>query len=286
MIDIFQKLSGLISRNNPAVLVTITGVKGSSPGKTGFKMLAGPSGLIAGTVGGGSVEFHAVEKSKELLKSDENFFTETLYMNGTILSTEKEVSDSQHLNSLCGGEVTLFYEVYRQAKPVYIFGAGHVGRALARLAREAGFFVSVFDTREDIIHEFPSEAADIKSVYDFSILPDGADRDFLSLKPEGFAVIVTHNHMFDLQVLEYLLTNYPDMKYIGMIGSSRKVKENIIYLKKKYGGRVSFDKLYSPIGLNLGGSTPGEIALCILAEIQSVSYGRQANHLRLNYDEL
>jgi cobalamin biosynthesis protein CobD/CbiB len=82
-------------------------------------------------------------------------------------------------------------------------------------------------------------------------------------------------------LIDLVLGEYPDR-----IHPTVGIGKIIIYLKKKYGGRVSFDKLYSPIGLNLGGSTPGEIALCILAEIQSVSYGRQANHLRLNYDEL
>lgn len=290
MIEIFKSLEERITANKPSVLVTIIEMKGSSPGKVGFKMLVGPEGRIAGTIGGGGVEYHAVDKAKEMLIRGENNFVETLSMKDSILGEKENLieikkDDRIEINALCGGEVKLFYELYKSSKIIYIFGAGHVARAVAWLAKNLGFYVVVLDSRQSVLDELEESSYDQKYLIDLPNL-NLKERDYLSLDTNGFVVILTHNHSNDLQVLEFIYKNYSAFKYIGMIGSNRKVKEGIEFIKKKFSEQLDFKNLYSPIGADIGGDSPPEIALSIMAEIQALSNGKKINHLRLNYDDV
>ena len=290
MIDVFRALDERVRKNKASVLVTIVDMKGSTPGKVGFKVLVGAEGRIAGTIGGGGVEYYAIDKGKELLISGGNNLIETLIMKDSLRGEAEDnigikKNNEVEIHSLCGGEVTLFYEVYQSSKMLYIFGAGHVGQAVSKLAKQLGYYVAVFDNRRNVLEELPEESYDQKSLVDFPNL-NLKEKDYLKLDVQSYAVILTHNHLNDLQVLEYIFRNYPGMKYIGMIGSKRKVKEGISYIKKKFNNSLDFSNLYSPIGIEVGGDSPIEIALSIMAEIQAISYGIQVNHLRSNYDEI
>ena len=290
MKEVFEALNKMIGENTSAVLVTIIEMKGSTPGKAGFKMLVGEEGRVAGTIGGGGVEYYAIKKSKELIQSTQENLLETLVMKDTLSGSEPnniEVKNDNgiKINALCGGEVTLFYEVIRPAKTIYIFGAGHVGRAVAMLARHLNYYVSVFDNRKEILDELTPDVFNEKKMTELQNLPE-KDKSYLELDVSGFAIILTHNHKNDLQVLEYIYKNYPEMNYIGMIGSKRKVKEGIAYLKKRLGENIDFNNLYSPIGIDIGGDSPNEIALSILAQIQALANGKEIKHLRLNYNKI
>ena len=101
-----------------------------------------------------------------------------------------------------------------------------------------------------------------------------------------FSVRVTQTHKHDLPMLEFLLQNYPDLKYIGMIGSKLKVNKCILFLKEKHGNDISLDNLYAPVGIDIGGDTPADISLAILTEMLAVINNKQVTHLRLNYSEI
>ncbi|MCL5028164.1 MAG: XdhC family protein [Bacteroidetes bacterium] len=290
MIEVFEALANRIKLNEASVLVTIIEMKGSTPGKVGFKMLVGSDGRIAGTVGGGGVEFYAINKCKELFQSDQFSLKETLVMKDSLLgeksgNLEVKKNDDVAINALCGGEVTLFFEVYKPAKMIYVFGAGHVGQAIIRLAKQMNYFISVFDNRQNVLDEIPEDICNEKKCLDLPNLHT-KEKSYITLDPGGYVIIVTHNHSNDLQVFEYLYRNYPDQKYIGMIGSKRKVHEGISFIKKKLNGEINLSNLYSPVGIDLGGDSPNEIAVSVLAEIQAVTYGKTVNHLRLNYDDI
>ena len=290
MIEVFEALTKRIKANEASILVTIIEMKGSTPGKVGFKMLVGSEGRIAGTIGGGGVEFYAINKCKELLKSDQNNLKETLIMKDSLHgekpgNIELKINNNVEINALCGGEVTLFFEVYKPAKIIYVFGAGHVGQAIIRLAKQMNYFISVFDNRQNVLDEIPDEYCNEKKCLDLPNLHI-KEKSYVELNPGGYVIILTHNHTNDLQVLEFILRNYPDQKYIGMIGSNRKVREGIAYLKKKFNSELNLKNLYSPIGVDLGGDSPNEIAVSVLSEIQALSYGKEVKHLRLNYDEV
>src|ERR1035437_3182340 len=80
MVDLFRKLSERIKENRPSILITFTRTRGATPGKTGFKILIGEEGRITGTIGGGAVEFHAIDKCKELIKSNATYYNEIIQL--------------------------------------------------------------------------------------------------------------------------------------------------------------------------------------------------------------
>jgi len=288
MIEIFQTLQERIKENKPSVLITITEVKGSTPGRTGFKMLVGEEGRIAGTVGGGGAEYYIIKKAKKLIEENVQNLSETILMTKEKNDQEKikvKSKDVVQMDALCGGEMKVFYEVFRYERVMYIFGAGHVGQAVAKLAKQLNFYVVFIDNREEMLEEMNETLCDKKIYFDFSKL-ESAENTSLQLDENAFALLVTHFHAHDLNVLKYLYKFYPGMKYIGMIGSKKKVKESILKLKTTLEENVSLENLYSPVGLDIGGETPNEIAIGILAEIQSIIYQKDAKHFRLNYSEI
>jgi xanthine dehydrogenase accessory factor len=292
MVDLFRKLTDRIKENRPSILITITRTRGATPGKTGFKILIGEEGRIAGTIGGGAVEFHAIDKCKELIKSNSTYFNEIIQLvdnekgQGEKVNPKKESDNNLTgttkivLPAWCGGEVELFYEIYRNQNILYIFGAGHVGAAVSDIAVRHGFYVELFDNRQDILDALPEGSYSQKHLIEY---PPASFSHRLDQK--GSVLIVTQSHRHDLPVLDFLLKNYPDFKYIGMIGSKLKVKECILSLKEKY-DNILFDNLYAPVGIDIGGDTPVDISLAILAEIFAVINNKQATHLRLNYSEI
>lgn len=288
MIEIFQTLQERIKENKPSVLITITEVKGSTPGRIGFKMLVGEEGRVAGTVGGGGAEFHIMKKAQKLLEENVQNFSETILMTKEKDDEEKikvKNKDVVPMDALCGGEMKVFYEVFRYEKIMYIFGAGHVGQAVAKLAQLLNFYVVFVDNRAEMLEEINDTMCDKKIYYDFSKL-ESAEKTSIQLDENAFALLVTHFHAHDLNVLKYLYKFYPRMKYIGMIGSKKKVKESISKLKASFKENTSIENLYSPVGLDIGGETPNEIAIGILAEIQAIIYRKEAKHFRLNYSEI
>ena len=293
MVELFRKLSERIRDNKPSILITITRTRGATPGKTGFKILIGEEGRIAGTIGGGAVEFHAIDKCKELIRNNSTYYNEIIQLvdndkgqgDKVNLTKDKDVTSAGTtrivLPAWCGGEVELFYETYRNQNILYIFGAGHVGAAVSELAVRHGFYVELFDNRKDILDALPEKSYSQKHLIEY---PPG---EFTyPLDQKGYVLLVTQSHRHDLPVLDFLLKNYPGFKYVGMIGSKLKVKECVLSLKTKYGKDISFDNLYAPVGIDIGGDSPVDISLAILAELFAVINNKEVSHLRLNYAEI
>lgn len=278
MMELFQKLADRIKENRPTVLVTITKTKGSTPGRTGFKILVGEEGRISGTIGGGPVEFYAINKCKEFIKGRESHSYELIQL---VDRQDPKLDNSVPgvtkilLPGWCGGELELFYELFSNEKLLYIFGAGHIGEAAALLASQQGFFIELFDNRQEVLDQIPDTSCR-KHLIEYP--PAHFNYE---LKENAFVVIVTQCYKFDLPILEMILTKYPGMKYIGMIGSRLKVKKCIQYLNEKHGNKLSYDNFYAPVGIDIGGTTPAEISVSIMAEIMAVANNKEASHLRI-----
>jgi len=180
MVDLFRELSERIKENRPSILITITRTRGATPGKTGFKILIGEEGRIAGTIGGGAVEFHAIDKCKELIKGNSTYFNEIIQLvdndkgQGEKVNLKKESENNLTgttkivLPAWCGGEVELFYEIFRNQNILYIFGAGHVGAAVSDIAVRHGFYVELFDNRKDILDAIPEKSYSQKHLVEYS----------------------------------------------------------------------------------------------------------------------
>ncbi|MCX7857864.1 MAG: XdhC family protein [Deltaproteobacteria bacterium] len=141
-----------------------------------------------------------------------------------------------------------------------IYGAGHISQHACRFAKAVGFYVTIVDDRENFANKERFPEAD-------RILIEKLTSLSLEARPpkKGYAVIATRGHKNDAFVLEQILNDPP--KYVGMIGSQRKVKTVYNYLESKGIGKDSLKRVHAPIGLRIGAKTPEEIGLSIVAEL-------------------
>jgi xanthine dehydrogenase accessory factor len=147
---------------------------------------------------------------------------------------------------------------------VYVFGAGHCGRSLVPLLGMLGFRTVVVDDRGDFA------TADHFPDADAIVVPDSFDRALagLALNERSYVVIMTRGHLFDRAVLAQALET--DARYIGMIGSSRKIASTFQALREMGFGDEDLSRVHAPIGLDIGAETPEEIAVSIAAEIVQI----------------
>lgn len=267
---VISKLSEFYQRNIPVALIIVVDVDGSTPRGTGSMMLVDEKGnLVAGTIGGGALEERAKKdaincikrKKSKLIKYD---------LNG---SSKNENT----VPMICGGETSIFIKVISPKDHLIIAGGGHISYKLSKLAKILGYTVTILDYRKEMLTKDRFPEADKLILGD---IPENLSK--ISINPNTNIVIVTHGHRFDQECLETVIDT--DAKYIGMIGSKNKVKTCLKNLKDKGISEDKLSKVYAPIGLNIGGETPEEIALSIMAEIQAVKYKKEdITHMKENY---
>lgn len=272
MSDLYDKIIEFKRQGIDFAIVTATEKSGAGPVDVGKKMIVTEDHHFFGTVGGGALEFYAVEKCREIIKG-RSHLTERYY-----LSEGRVIPETKTLPMACGGIVTLFYEFVGPRQYVYIFGGGHVGAALAKAIRPLGFFVIVIDERAPIIEKF--EGADQKFNMPFV--------DYITkngIREGSYVVVCTPSHTNDYHVLNKILTDKLQPKYVGMLCSTEKIKTYLERTYASFGKDVDLSSFYSPIGLNLGGNTPEDIAVSISSEILALYHGRtDIKHMRENLD--
>jgi xanthine dehydrogenase accessory factor len=163
-----------------------------------------------------------------------------------------------------GNEGAVFLEWIHSTGTVFIFGAGHVGRCVAHLAAYVDFKVVVIDDRAEFLS--PEEMPDADQLMTVDAFDDVEKN--LEIASDSYLVIVTRGHLHDKTVLQQAIRH--DVAYLGMIGSRRKT--NLIFqgLLQEGATREQLEKVHSPIGLPIGGETPQEIAVSIVAEMIQV----------------
>jgi len=147
-----------------------------------------------------------------------------------------------------------------------ILGAGHIARPLATMAKIVGYEVTVVDDRPSFANYSRFSTADTVICADFE-----RALETININPQTFVVIITRGHRYDKVCLKKVI-NQP-ASYIGMIGSRKRVKSLISELEEDGVSSEALQKLYSPIGLNIGAETPEEIAVSILSELIKVQRG-------------
>jgi xanthine dehydrogenase accessory factor len=279
--ELFQEAARRAAAREPFVLCTVTDTERSAPRVAGAKMLVSPDGSITGTVGGGPLEAVVIQEAKQRLR-DGGGSTERRFMLTTMGDAAEPVTDATpELGMKCGGEVSVFLDVVRPAARMLLYGAGHVGERVAAVAGEAGLAVVVIDDRPEFADraKFP-KAAEVRCV-DLARAPLGG----LSPDAGDFVVILTRCHALDEGVLEAALGS--DARYVGLIGSRRKVAVILRSIARRLGRDPREDeRLHAPIGLKLGDKTPGEIAISILAEILLLKSDGELAHSRLPHKTL
>ena len=249
MNSIYRALAELESTHRPVALCTVVKTSGSTPRHSTSKMLVYPDGSILGTVGGGEMENRV---RKEALAS---------LQDGKPRNLAYTMADPARGDpGLCGGQVEVFVEPILPSPVLVVVGGGHVGKAVAHLAKWLGFRVAVSDDRPEFCTTEANPDAD-----DFYPVPLAELPLQLTITPQTALVLTTRGSNVDVAGLPALLDSQAG--YIGVIGSRKRWNTTIKALNQQGISDEILERIHSPIGLGIGAETPEEIAVSILAEI-------------------
>jgi xanthine dehydrogenase accessory factor len=262
--DLFEEIVRMRKAGLRGALATIVHTNGSIPSYESSRMLVREDGSIAGTIGGGCVEADVWAAAKDVLAKETP--------RKMVFQLNNEASYDNGL--ICGGTLEVFVEPILPQPVAYLFGGGHISTALAKLASAAGFGIVVVDDREQFANKerFPM-AHELFTSYDDA---------FQRIQPNAssYLVIVTRGHRDDMRVLAWAVRT--PARYVGMIGSRRKVLSVYQALEKEGYAADEFDRVYAPMGLEIGALSPEEIAISISAELVAVRrYAQTAQHKKL-----
>ncbi len=247
-LNIYREVVGIRKGGVSGILVTVISVEGDFPGREGVKMLLKPSGEKVGHLFvGDELDSRILEKAEELFKEKKP----------KVLAFRSEKADS------LWREMEILLEPISSEPTLYIFGAGHVSQQLAPFAQRVQFKVVVIDDREMFANRERFPEADEVIVSEFK---DCFDR--LPIDGSSYIVILTRGHLYDGEVLEKAVQT--SARYIGMIGSKKKIRLLYRDLLKKGIPKESLDRVHAPIGIDIHSETPEEIAVSIVAELIKV----------------
>jgi xanthine dehydrogenase accessory factor len=249
MNSIYRALAELESTHRPAALCTVVKTSGSTPRHSTSKMLVYPDGSILGTVGGGELENRVrIEALASLQDGKPRNLAYTM------------ADPARGDPGLCGGQVEVFVEPILPSPVLVVVGGGHVGKAVAHLAKWLGFRVAVSDHRPEFCTREANPDAD-----DFYPVPLAELPLQLTITPQTALVLTTRGSNVDVAGLPALLDSQAG--YIGVIGSRKRWNTTIKALNQQGISDEILERIHSPIGLGIGAETPEEIAVSILAEI-------------------
>jgi xanthine dehydrogenase accessory factor len=265
-VDVYEEIVRLRREGRKGALATIVNVRGSIPSFETAKMLVRDDGSIVGTIGGGCVEAEVWQAAKEVMTSDQP----------RTLTFDLNHDPKYDTGLVCGGTLEIFVEPVAPAPHLYLFGAGHIAWNVYKVARLAGFDVTVIDDRESYAsrERFP-EARDVYAD-DFEVIMNQ-----LAPSPSSYIVIVTRGHRDDMRVLRWAAGQ--DVQYLGMIGSKRKVISTFKELEQQGVDPESLRRVSAPIGLDIGAITPEEIAIAIVGEMIAVRRHAAPSTPRMRY---
>jgi xanthine dehydrogenase accessory factor len=247
-LKIYQEVMRIKQKGGSAILATLITVDDAFPKEGNSKMLVKASGEKIGDI------FNREEIEQRILREGE-----------TLVKGNKPtviVLDSEEKNYPWGKMEVLVEPIFSEPT-VYIFGAGHVSQQLALLAKRVSFKVVVIDDREMFANRERFPDADEVIVSEFEKCFDQFNID-----ESSYIVIVTRGHLYDGFVLEQAIQT--NARYIGMIGSKKKIQTLYQNLMKKGISKETLNRIYAPIGLDINSETPEEIAISIVAELIKV----------------
>jgi len=294
MVRFYEQLVAALAQNRPFVLALISGTKGSSPQRIGAKALFFSDDKIAGTLGGGCLEAEVNARAKKALKSgqpatfdmvlDHDFgWDDGLICGGSVsgLILPRAAAAAELWRKLAGtaepirwgvkkdfsivpveggGGEWLYQETVSPPFALWIAGSGHVAQAVAPLALQLDFAVTVFDDRPELANHnfFPPETQ----------LRVGGWHELLKVplpKSPAFGLIVTRGHQHDALVLSDWI-QHPFI-FLGMIGSRRKARiMREQFLKQNLATAEQFDKIACPVGVDIQAVSTHEIAVSAMAQ--------------------
>jgi xanthine dehydrogenase accessory factor len=248
-----------LARGTPAIVVSVGSTRGSVPREQGTRMLVSAT-AVAGTVGGGHLEWQAIAMAREGLAGQRS------------MPLDWPVALGPRLGQCCGGALTLHFRPLDAASladwpadaprfHLQLYGAGHVGRAIASLLAQIPCTVQWIDERES---EFPPGGCPAH-IEPLCVEPVQAE---VALAPPGsFFLVLTHSHDLDLALAEAILRR-GDFGWFGLIGSATKRARFLRRLADKGCSEALLARMCCPIGLpEITGKEPGVIAVAVVAQM-------------------
>jgi xanthine dehydrogenase accessory factor len=248
--DIFEEIVRLRINGLRAALAIIIAHKGATPRKDSVKMLVDEDGRQIGNIGGGAVELEVCRMAKEVMDAGKS----------KLLSFDLTHIDHDDRALVCGGSMQIYLEPILPDPVLFIFGAGHVGKAVANAAALAGFKIKAFDDRPQyaVQERFPD--AEVILVEDWETVWKS-----LKITSSSYIFIATQRPISDRICLKHSVLS--SARYIGMLGSSKKTEILLDALEREGIDRSKLDRVFVPAGFDIESETPEEIAASIIPEL-------------------
>ena len=246
IMEIYQQCSKLLDSGQNGVLAILVARSGSGSREIGSKMLITDKKTTIGSLGGGLVDETVIQQAEKVLRSNEPL----------LISLAPDQQDGE----VCGSTVQVFLEPLTGKPAVLIAGAGHVGRAVAATAAQAGFRTVLADDRPPRQIDADLAIVHCETATFFKDLP---------VYKNSLIIICMHSHGLDYTVLEQALAT--PAQYIGLLGSSRKRASFFARLDKAGIADKELARIVTPVGLAIGARTPGEIGVSIVAQLIEVT---------------
>ena len=246
-------LSDCIRHRRVGFLATVFQVEGEIKTKIGTRLILYPDGRVESNIPDTDLVTQIRDDAQNALKNSRSLI---------------------NTYPLLIGKAEVFIEFIQPPIPLIIFGAGHDVLPLVRLAQELGWYVTVVDNRQAEVTGERFQCAD-------HVILSSPEKvcDRVHLNHRTIAVVMTHNYLHDLELLKTLLPS--PVQYLGILGPKSRTETLLQDLPEEITPtEQQRQRLYSPIGLDIGGDTPEEIALSIVAEIQAVIRNRTGESLR------
>jgi len=256
MFNWIQKLHELKQKNKPIALVTITEITGSAPCNIGSRMIVKKNKEIYGTIGGGKLEFEVIEEALKTIKK--NKIVKQTYTLGP------------QFQQCCGGKVELMIEPMNQSPELFLFGAGHIGVEITKLLVNTPFDVTLIDSRKnwfDAIEIDTETKKCVVTIDDFTTF-----KNVVNWGSNCYVLVMTHDHVIDLDIIAMAIPN--ETKYLGLIGSKPKYARFNKMLIEDLNIKEGMQKVVCPVGIGIGGNTPKEIAIDVVAQLLQIHYGK------------
>jgi len=251
-----------LAQGRRVALVAVTKTTGSSPASAGQMIAVLADGTSFGTVGGGASEHRVKQMAMDAIKNGEKAFDFSF--------------DHAESGMVCGGSMSGYGNILGDESCLYIFGGGHIAQCLAPLAAATGFFVTVIEDRPEFESQFPN-------VRYLVCKPENYETQ-IQFQGQAYIAICTRGHTSDGEALRFCLSK--PHKYLGMIGSSKKIKTLFENLRQNGVDTKALENIYAPIGLDIARSVPAEIAVSIMAELLLVKNNGSPNHISRKTDAL
>jgi xanthine dehydrogenase accessory factor len=252
-----------LQSDHAAVLIEVTHTEGSAPREAGTRMLVSACHAI-GTIGGGHLEWQAIEHARRMLSQ------------GDTSTHTQHIPLGPALGQCCGGAVTLRFERLNErhlaswsgSAPLFhlqLYGAGHVGRAVAQVLATLNVQVDWIDERDD---EFPVQ---LGPPHIQRITVDAVDAEVAQAPANAFYLVMTHQHDLDLRICEAILRR-GDFAYLGLIGSKTKHQRFVHRFEQRGFSPALIERITCPIGLpGISGKEPEVIAVSVVAQMLQVA---------------